>query len=136
MRRLALFCWLLLAVALLPALVQAHPPAQRAGQVDTLPGTLRIVRAERGTQLLRIPAPAQPRRIGVQSATFNITYNGFSNQAKQAFQRAVDIWSGLISSPVPINVVAYWEPLDPGVLGAAGPTTVRRNFTNAPALNT
>jgi PKD repeat protein len=136
MRRTALFCWLLLVVALLPALVQAQAPAQPAGQVDTLPGSLRIVRAARGTQLLRIPAPARPGRIGVQSATFNVTYNGFSLEAKQAFQRAVDIWSGLITSPVPINVVAYWEPLDSGVLGAAGPTTVRRNFANAPVLGT
>jgi hypothetical protein len=136
MRRTALFCWLLLVVALLPALVQAHAPAQPSGQIDVLPGSLRIVRAARGTQLLRIPAPARPGRIGVQSATFNVTYNGFSNEAKQAFQRAVDIWSGLITSPVPINVVAYWEPLDPNVLGAAGPTTVRRNFTNAPVQGT
>jgi PKD repeat protein len=136
MRRTALFCWLLLVVALLPALVQAHAPAQPSSQVDMLPGSLRIVRAARGTQLLRIPAPARPGRIGVQSATFNVTYNGFSIEAKQAFQRAIDIWSGLITSPVPINVVAYWEPLDPGVLGAAGPTTVRRNFTNAPVQGT
>src|SRR5689334_20570847 len=104
MRRPVLFCWLLLIVALLPAFVQAHEPARSLAQAEMLPGTLRIVRAEYATRLLRIPAPAQPRRIGVQSATFNVTYNGFSNEAKQAFQRAVDIWSGLISSPVPINV--------------------------------
>jgi PKD repeat protein len=132
MRRPALFCWLLLIAALLPALVQARP----SGQFETLPGMLRVVRAEHSTQIVRIAAPSRPRRVGVQSAVFNVTYNGFSNEAKQAFQRAVDIWSGLISSPVPINVVAYWEPLDAGVLGMAGPTNVASNFQHAPVPNT
>jgi hypothetical protein len=136
MRRPILFCWLLLIVALLPALVQAHEPARPSAQVDIRPGALRIVRADPRTQLLRVTAPAQPRRIGVQAATFNVTYNGFSDEAKLAFQRAVDIWSGLISSPVPINVVAYWEPLEPGVLGMAGPVTISRNFQQAPVLST
>src|SRR5689334_2971799 len=102
MRRPTRFCWLLLLAALLPALVQAREPRRSSGQIEMLPGVLRVVRAEHGTQLVRIPAPQQPRRIGVQAAVFNVTYNGFSDAAKQAFQRAVDIWSGLISSPVPI----------------------------------
>jgi PKD repeat protein len=136
MRRLTRFCWLLLLAALLPTLVQAREPARLSGQIEMLPGVLRIIRAEHGTQLLRIPAPTQPRRIGVQAAVFNVTYNGFSNEAKQAFQRAVDIWSGLISSSVPINVVANWTPLQPGVLGSAGPKTFVRDFPNAPQANT
>jgi hypothetical protein len=101
-----------------------------------LPGVLRIIRAEHGTQLVRIPAPQQPRRVGVQAAVFNVTYNGFSNEAKQAFQRAVDIWSGIVASPVPIKVIANWTPLAPGVLGSAGPKTFYRNFPNAPQANT
>jgi PKD repeat protein len=136
MRRIATFCWLLLVVALLPALVQAHEPPRPSAQVDMLPGALRIVRAERGTQLLRIPAPARLGRIGEQSATFNVTYNGCSTEAKQAFQRAVDIWSGLITSPVPIKVVANWTPLEDGILGSAGPKTFYRDFPNTPQAGT
>jgi hypothetical protein len=136
MRRPTRFCWLLLIVTLLPALAQAREPARLSSQVEMLPGVLRIVRAERGTQPVRVAAPARPERIGVQSAVFNVTYNGFSDQAKQAFQRAVDIWSGLISSPVPINVVANWTSLEPGVLGSAGPLGFYGNFPNAPRTNT
>jgi PKD repeat protein len=136
MRRSTFLRWLLLVVALLPALVQAREPAKPALQLESRPGMLRIVRAERGTQLVRIAPPAPPQHIGVQSAVFNVTYNGFSDQAKQAFQRAVDIWSGLISSPVPINVIANWTPLGTGVLGSAGPTTFYSNFPNTPHTNT
>jgi PKD domain len=136
MRRSTFLRWLLLVVALLPALVQARQPAGPALQLESRPGMLRIVRAERGTQLVRIAPPARSQHIGVQSAVFNVTYNGFSDQAKQAFQRAVDIWSGLISSPVPINVVANWTPLGAGVLGSAGPTTFYSNFSNTPHSNT
>lgn len=59
-----------------------------------------------------------------RTANFQVTYNGFSKQAKQAFQRAVDIWATKVSSPVTIKVQANWKPLDPGVLGSAGPQTI------------
>ncbi|MCC1485451.1 T9SS type A sorting domain-containing protein [Winogradskyella immobilis] len=41
--------------------------------------------------------------------------------AKAAFQFAADIWSNQLDSPVPIRVDANFGPLDPGVLGGAGP---------------
>ena len=58
-------------------------------------------------------------------STFIVSYNGFTPQAEAAFQFAVDIWSNSIESPVPIRVSANFGPLDPGVLGGAGPTSFR-----------
>ncbi|MDO1502315.1 hypothetical protein Q2T40_19445 [Winogradskyella maritima] len=54
-------------------------------------------------------------------STINVTYNGFTTQAQTAFQFAVDIWEDLLTSSVPITVNADFGPLDPGVLGGAGP---------------
>ena len=52
-----------------------------------------------------------------------------------AFQRAADIWAGLISSAVPIRVGATFDPLPcnatGAVLGCAGPINVFRDFTGA-----
>jgi hypothetical protein len=72
------------------------------------------------------------------TAQINVTYVGFSAQAKTAFQAAVNIWQTQIHSKVPINVVAHWSSLaqyGPDVLGAAGPTEFVENFPNAPRQN-
>lgn len=57
-----------------------------------------------------------------------------------AFQRAADIWGGLISSAVTIRVGAAFDPLPctatSAILGSAGPNTVHRNFVGAPVPNT
>ncbi|MCA9210136.1 MAG: hypothetical protein KDA55_17380, partial [Planctomycetales bacterium] len=71
-----------------------------------------------------------------QGSQFVVNYNGFSSQARTAFQAAVDIWESLLQSDVPIRVHANWRPLDPGVLGSAGPATYSRNFAGAPLTNT
>ncbi|MBA4850222.1 T9SS type A sorting domain-containing protein [Emticicia sp. BO119] len=66
-------------------------------------------------------------------ATFIVNYSGFSPAAQKAFQLAVDIWSNLISSPVPIRIDAIWHPIDSGntagtILGQASPADFTRNF--------
>jgi len=66
------------------------------------------------------------------TATFEVTYNGFSDDAKTAFAKAVELWSYLIKSSVTINIDATWQALDAGVLGSAGPNSLRREFKNAP----
>ncbi|WP_286746592.1 T9SS type A sorting domain-containing protein [Roseivirga sp. UBA1976] len=71
-----------------------------------------------------------------QRADIRVEYNGFSEEAKAAFQAAVDIWAGLISSPVPIRINATWQSLDEGVLGSAIWNTAFRNFDGAKQLNT
>ena len=68
-------------------------------------------------------------------ANITVVYNGFTTEAQNAFQAAVDIWSFSISSNVTIKINATWEVLGEGVLGSAGPTNVFRNFTNAPNSN-
>ena len=66
-------------------------------------------------------------------ATFIVTYTNFPAAAEVAFQAAVDIWSQLISSPVPIRVNAVWETLDTGVLGSAGPCDLWIDIPNGVA---
>ena len=60
------------------------------------------------------------------TSTFIVDYIGYPDDAKAAFQRAVDIWSTIIISPVPIRIKAFWLPLrvdeNSVVLGSAGPT--------------
>jgi hypothetical protein len=70
-----------------------------------------------------------------QSAKFVVTYVGFTDNAKAAFQRAVDIWAELLVSSVPIKITAIWEELDKGVLGAANPSSNFINFPGAREVN-
>lgn len=71
----------------------------------------------------------------IKTATIEVTYIGFSVEAQQAFQAAVDIWETLISSPVTIRVEAHWTNLGPGALGGAIYTSAYANFTGAQKLN-
>ena len=71
-----------------------------------------------------------------KASTFVVNYTGFTPAAQAAFQRAVDIWAAIISSPVPIVVSASFVPLTGNTLGQAGPNFVRRNFAGAPIPNT
>src|SRR4029078_4409148 len=57
-----------------------------------------------------------------RTANFIVTYSGFTDPAKAAFQRAVNIWATQIASPVPIRIFAQWSNLGTGgILGQAGP---------------
>jgi hypothetical protein len=53
-----------------------------------------------------------------------------------AFQHAVDIWSRMITTSIPITIDASFDPLGSGVLGSAGPTFISINFAEAPITNT
>ncbi|MEK6781764.1 MAG: T9SS type A sorting domain-containing protein [Bacteroidota bacterium] len=66
-----------------------------------------------------------------KTSTIIVTYDGFSQEAKDAFQAAVDIWETLIISTVPIHISASWISLDDNVLGAASPGSYFRNFDGA-----
>jgi photosystem II stability/assembly factor-like uncharacterized protein len=70
------------------------------------------------------------------SATVIVTYTGFSPEAQTAFQYAIDIWSSIITSAVPIRVSATYTALGAGVLGSAGPATSYTGFLNQPYANT
>lgn len=74
-------------------------------------------------------------RCATPSASFVVTYDGFPTAARAAFQAAVDTWSCLIATPVPIRVAARWAPLGSTTLGTAGPYLVR-NAASAPQRDT
>jgi hypothetical protein len=73
------------------------------------------------------------------AAAFVVRYDaGFlaNPAALAAFQAAVTIWSGQLTSTTPIVVDASWTVLPAGVLGAAGPAYLTDNFAGAPLADT
>ena len=78
--------------------------------------------------------PQSPRvEIGKALSKWNLEYIGVPDDAKPAFRYAVDIWASHFESSVPIEVKAYWEPLEiNGVLGSARPGDFFNSFDGAP----
>jgi hypothetical protein len=70
------------------------------------------------------------------TATFNVTYKGFTRPARRAFQSAVNIWATRVTSSVPITVKARFTPLGSNVLGSAGSSFLWRDFRGAPRQGT
>ena len=116
-----------------PKSIQTKAPAlsyQKFVQgLRTVPGEMPVCIFSNENKFTRVGAPdgfVQPgsqspnaRVAAPQTATFVVTYNGFTPEAQKAFQYAVDIWSTQISSPVPIRVKASWYVLPAGTLGRA-----------------
>lgn len=68
----------------------------------------------------RRPDPKALRKQA--SATIEVNYgDGFTTEARAAFQRAVDVWERHVASPVTIKIDASFESLRGNTLGAAGP---------------
>jgi hypothetical protein len=104
---------------------------------ERYPGPLINLYAGPAGELSRVGQPtAQLQGDNIATATFIITYTGFSPQAQAAFQAAANIWSTKISSSVPIRINATWENLGPGILGSAGATWLFHDFSGAPRSNT
>ena len=64
--------------------------------------------------------------FGTEQPQFRVTYTGFTDEAREAFQYAVDIWNSLIRSPVPIWIDATFTDFsgyedDKIILGGARP---------------
>lgn len=75
----------------------------------------------------RMPRRKQARK----AATIEVDYgSGFTNEARQAFQRAVEVWEAHISSPVTIRIDATFGELESNVLGGAGSNLVYAVDTN------
>ena len=81
------------------------------------PGDLNYSYGPTGAALRALIAGDRPA-----TASFTVTYNNFSPQARNAFQAAINVWAYTINSPVPIRIVANFTPLGPNVLGSAGAT--------------
>ncbi len=87
-----------------------------------MPGEVLVLRADPTSVESRVPMREGIRsrvEAATVSANIEVTYNGFPSEARDAFQRAVDIAASMISSPVTIRIDANWTPLEPGVLGSA-----------------
>jgi hypothetical protein len=106
----------------------ASPAASSAANGEVMPGALIPLYASQQDSFTRV-SPARQRPYSANAATINVTYNGFSPQAQAAFQYAVDLWEPLLTSAVPIQVIANWTALPPGVLGSAGPANFYRDWT-------
>lgn len=127
---------LLYCLLLLGSLFVLRLPVQAA---DVGPGYQVELVATGKDAFTKVPPPAQfsgPLTRLAKTATFSVTYHGFSPQAQSAFQHAVDIWSTLITSSVPIKVDATWKVMSPGILGSCGPKWTRRDFSGAPQAGT
>jgi hypothetical protein len=99
--------------------------------MTVLPGQQVVVRAGQTIRDLRPIMPASRSSLMASesvtptaTADIEVTYNGFSQAAQDAFQAAIDIWETQIVSSEIIHVDATWEPLAEGVLGQAGPNAI------------
>ena len=141
-RRLFVVGFVLNTLVLLAGIVRAQPKAtppvatdyrQFVRAVRSFEGPKTICYASDRNEFTRVLAPEAIRnrlsnpnaRQAAKTAEFLVSYTGFTAEAQRAFQQAVDIWATLIVSPVPIRIKATWSSLSPGVLGSAGPSTVR-----------
>ena len=104
----------------------------RAMSQKKAPGTTVITYGIEEDANTYIPPPQiqqrPTQRLGVRAAQsqFIVTYNGFTVEARVAFQYAVDIWAALIQTFVPVRITATFSDLG-GVedgfitIGRAGP---------------
>ncbi len=94
-------------------------------------GGVRAIYQDRFTY---VPSPVDERAL--RMSTFQVNYTGFSAEAQAAFQAAVNIWSALLISSVPIVVDATFASLPGNVLGFAGAGQFVDDFPNQPIENT
>jgi hypothetical protein len=140
------FAFLALLIILLafglptPASIDAAQNAHLSSvaEPDTIPGVeIPVIAVPGDGQQSYVAPPATLGQPHAQSATISVSYSGFTPEAQAAFQLAIDIWETQITSTVPIKVTAQWRSnLGADVLGSAGPTTLLRDFTNAPQPGT
>lgn len=97
-----------------------------------LPAPICYASHESYHSFIRPPAlnPEQLKSGLLKKANIEVTYIGFSPEAQQAFQYAVDIWQNLIYSPVPIRVKATMLSLGKDVLGSCSPGGYYKNFNS------
>ena len=67
--------------------------------------------------------PSGKYALAPPAANISVSYTGFTPEAQAAFQRAVDIWSSLLITTIPIEIEASFDSLDSDALAAAAPST-------------
>ena len=117
--------------------IQAETSAQKFSKGISFPGQIPkvIIRASGKSNKLYIP-PSQRRLNKQATATITVTYTGFTDEQRAAFDYAKSIWEKTITSAVPIKINAKWENLGNGILGQCGASDWKYNFTGAPMTNT
>ncbi len=109
------------ALALMTASVAAHAAA-----------TITIINADPAGSGFNDPTAATP--VGGNNGTT------LGQQRLNVFNKAAEIWGGVLDSTVPIRIRANFTPLtctaSSGTLGSAGPFSASANFANAPRQNT
>ena len=67
--------------------------------------------------------PSGKYALAPPAANISVNYNGFTPEAQAAFQRAIDIWSSLLITTVPIEIEASFTTFEEeDTLGAARPS--------------
>jgi len=67
--------------------------------------------------------------------TFEVSYENFPEEAKEAFLYALSVWDQKITSTIKIRVLAKWENLSNNTLGEGKPAVFYRNFKGTPISN-
>ena len=125
---------------LLPMLSMAQSMRDVKPIVDKTPGII-IDYGYEFNENTRVPFRGNLNRASSASrlsgnAVFEVTYIDFTQQQKAAFEFAVDIWSSLLHSDVPIRITATMTPMSSGVLGSTRVNSRLGNFDNAQKINT
>ena len=71
----------------------------------------------------------------VSNGSIIINYVNFPEEAKPAFEYAVNIWKGFVASDIPIHICAKWESLSNNVLASSNPAYFYKNFNGAEVEN-
>jgi len=115
MRKIISLSLLFLFVVLIPAISQkSYPKFIKVKNPMVCYGDKRVANTH-------IPPPHQflkSTQLGEKKSNIIVTYNGFTSEARKAFQYAVDIWETIIESPIPIQMEANWVVLDEPTLGS------------------
>ncbi len=96
-----------------------------------------VASGESGHRYVRPPKEfLNPLKSASKTSDIIVTYVGFPDSVKAAFERAVEIWESLLSSPVPIYMLAEYKVLNSQTLGSCGAQYYYINFDNAPLPDT
>ena len=89
--------------------------------------------ASKNSKKLFIPPPAQTilKSANNQAVDFQVVFSDFPVEAHNSFYYALSIWKNLLSSEVPVNILAKFEPLEINILAKSRPSMHYKNFENA-----
>ncbi len=125
--------WTLLIVLCVAIFGSLHGQVHLKESKAINPGSIHI--ASEKTNKLYIAPPARLKSAGTANSSIEVTYIGFPENAKAAFDYAVSIWARLITSPVPVRILARWDYIEGNALAVSRPSAFYNNFEEAPLHN-